>query len=124
MSAQLGDLICTSAQCVTGADSVHAMDNYFQVLDPGTQASYKQQHDAIMAQFDAAYSWYSPYIPFNPGCCTVLTIGQAADALLCRMEGGVGCVSPSSGDGSLSLSGMIVLAAVGFLAFTYLVNRR
>jgi hypothetical protein len=120
----MGDLVCTSAQCTTGADSVTAMDNYFQALDPASQAAFKTRHDAIMEQFNAAYSWYSPYIPFNPACCDVLTIGKAADGLLCQMEGGQGCVSPSSGDGSMSLQGMIVLAAVGFLAFTYMVNRR
>jgi hypothetical protein len=120
----MGDLVCTTAECTTGANSVTAMDSYFQSLDPGSQATFKARRDAIMAQFNAAYSWYSPYIPFNPACCDVLTIGQAADGLLCQMEGGVGCVSPSSGDGSMSLSTMIVLGAVAFLAIQYVINKR
>lgn len=117
-------MICTSAQCVTGANSVTAMDEYFKAMDPASQATFKARHDAIMAQFDAAYSWYSPYIPFNPACCDVQTIGLAADRLLCEMAGGSDCVSPSAGSGEMSLQGMIVLGAVAFLAIQYVVNRR
>lgn len=119
----MGDLVCTTPQCTTGADSVHAMDSYFQALTPGIQAEFQARHDAIMAQFNERYSWYSPYIPFNPVCCDILTIGQAADGLLCQMQGGEGCITPSSGDGSMSLQGMIVLAAVGLLAFAYVTKR-
>lgn len=120
----MGDLVCTTPQCVTGADSVHAMDDYFQALAPVDQAAFKARHDTILSQFNASYSFYSPYIPFNPACCDVLTIGRAADALLCEMSGASNCVSPSSGDGSMSLSTMIVLGAVAFLAIQYVINKR
>lgn len=124
MSAQLGDIICTTAQCSQGADSVHAMDNYFQALDPSRQAAYQAEHDYIMTQFNANYSWYSPYIPFNPACCGILTIGQQADQLLCRMTGSQNCVSPSAGDGSLSIGAIVALAVVGYFGIVYLAARR
>lgn len=124
MSAQLGDIVCTTAQCSQGANSVHAMDNYFQALDPAAQATYRAEHDYIMTQFNANYSWYSPYIPFNPACCGILTIGQQADQLLCKMTGSAACVSPSAGDGSMSLPAMIVLGAVAFLTIQYVINKK
>lgn len=121
---QLGDIVCTTPQCDAGAAAVNAMDSFYQSLDPGTQASYKQQHDSIMTAFNSAYSWYSSYIPFNPTCCTVQQIGQQADALLCTMQGGTGCVPLASGSGGMSLTSMIVIGAVAYLGFVYLASRR
>jgi hypothetical protein len=90
---QLGQLgacsvIPSSQDCVVGSQSVNLMDQTYQALPAGSQAQYQQQHDALMTAFNAQYSSWMSWIPFNPSCCAVEQIGEQADNLTSQMTGG------------------------------------
>ncbi len=121
----LGDsAVCTSTMCDSGSASVTEMDSVYQSLPSDIQSRFQSAHDLIMAGYNANYSFYDSWIPFNPVCCTLQQIGQQADTLTNQMQVALGQVPSGSGPGTqsqgMSLQTMIVLAAVGYLAFVYL----
>jgi len=106
--------MCESAQA-----SVNQMVETFASLSADTSfdtSRFKPTVDSIKASFDAEWSWYDPYIPFNPACCTLEKIGQQADILTNQMLSSVGAdpvTGPSTGPGIDPL----ILAGVLFAAF-------
>jgi hypothetical protein len=111
-------VIPSSEDCVLGSQSISLMDSTFQSLDATTQAQYQQQHDALMAAFHSQYSFYSPWIPFNPYCCAVEEIGEQADALTLQMTNGAvkgPSVTPSGiqlPSGGQVTAGLVILGAL------------
>ena len=118
--------VCTTPMCDSGSASVSEMDNVYQSLPIDTQSRFQSAHDSIMASYNANYSFYDDWIPFNPVCCTLQQIGQQADTLTNQMQLALGQVPTAPGPGTqsqgMSLQSMIILGAVGYLAFVYLAS--
>jgi hypothetical protein len=111
--------VCTTPMCDSGAASVAAMDSLFQSL--GSPSQFQSQHDQIMGAFNQTYSWYSGLIPFNPNCCSVQQIGQQADALTVAMGGASN--GPATQAQGMSITSILLLVGVGYLALVYLAGR-
>jgi hypothetical protein len=87
-------MICTTPMCTDGKASVDQMNATFNDLvatHPEFNASqFQPTVKSITDVFNATYSFYDPYIPFNPVCCTIADIGAQADALTNEMLASVG----------------------------------
>lgn len=120
-----GNYICTTPMCDAGEASVSQMDIVFRSLPAGLQNQFRSTHDNIMDNLASVASWYSDWIPFNPNCCTIQEIGQQADNLTHQMQVANGQVpsGPLSDPGGMSLTSMVVLGVLGFLALTHFANR-
>ena len=91
--AGLGQTVCMTGDCAAGAASIRQMDSVYQSAGPDTQATFQSAHDGIMASFNQSYSWYSEWIPFNPGCCGILQLGAQADQLTVQIQRALGQTS-------------------------------
>ncbi len=77
---------------------------------------------SIESAFNAVYSWWDEYIPFNSDCCAVADIGAQAASLTNEMLGSLGATSvpvppqppPGSSDPIDSLVWLAGLAIVGY----------
>lgn len=97
------DIICTGPMCTQGKASVDTMDRTFNVL-LGNPLFNRQHFEPIVLaleqSFEEQYSFYSPYIPFNPACCGVKDLGAQADKITNDMLASVGAAQPGTGPGS------------------------
>ncbi len=125
----LGDtaIICTAAMCGAGDASINQMDAIFLSLPANLQASFQSAHDTLMSSYNTLANSYWDYVPFNTHCCTQQQMGQQADVLTCQMQtaNGQSCLpaGPGSQSSGISITTMIVLGAVGYLALVYFAGR-
>lgn len=120
--------ICTTPMCDSGHSSVMQMDSVYLGLDPEIRNQFQSSHDAILNTLNNTYSWYSTWIPFNPDCCSMQTLGQQAEQLTAQMQAAAGAVTlglgPAGDSGSgLSLGAMVALGVAGYLALAHIGNR-
>ncbi len=127
LNAFASDGICTTPMCDAGKASVDEMNAVFMQLGESAQSNFGSSVNAINSAFGNIYSWYSDWIPFNPDCCTMQALGAQADNLTNQMQQALGVVPTGAGPGStgagMSLTSMILLGVVGFLALSHVANR-
>lgn len=74
--------------------------------------------DSIEESFDAEYTMFSEWIPFNPACCTIGDIGEQAATITNQMLQSVGGTTipvsspPPDTLGSLATLGILVAGVV------------
>lgn len=123
----MGDGICTTPQCDSGAASVQEMNAVFVQLSDPQKSPFQSSVDAINSSFQSVYSWYDSWIPFNSDCCTVGNLGTQADALTAQMQSVLGAIpvgpGPSTQSTGLSVPALVVLGVVGFLVVSHVANR-
>lgn len=123
-------LICLESDCTNGEALVNEMDSTFQALPANLQLQFQSAHDSIMTSFNSYWVSIDKWIPFNPICCSILTLGQQANQLTIQMQQALGQTSVgvptgSTFDLSSLLGGSGTLLAFGVVAFLLLseVNR-
>lgn len=120
----LGDVICSNTVvCQAAENAVQQMDSVYQA-NVASLTNYQSSHDTIMSSYNANYSSLEDYIPFNPNCCTMQTIGQQAYDLMIQMQTALGQNPTPGGGNTLGITGYIVLAAVGYLIFVYAASHK
>lgn len=114
--------------CNLGAAAVQSMDSVFQSAPATVQASYQSAHDDIMGQFNANYSWYSSWIPFNPTCSVVCNIGTQAEQLQQQIQRAMGQnPTPAGSPGGFDIGStvnLLIIGAVLYLALPFLISTR
>lgn len=75
---------------------------------------FKTSADSIQAELDSVDSYWADWIPFNPTCCTINTIGQKAVALTAQMAQSVGIAPPPKPPSTAGFD-MGALVTVGLL---------
>jgi hypothetical protein len=125
-------VICTTPQCDKGEASVAQMDAVFKDLSADLQNHFQSAHDAIMTALNSYWTSLDSYVPFNPACCSILSLGVQADQLTQQMQSAAGqqvTTGPSlqdqqSGCGILDLlgtpgqiGGIALIVLVGALVY-------
>lgn len=115
-------MICTTPMCEAGALSVAQMQETFNDLtfDPQfDRARYEPTVESIAGAYAAQASWYDVYIPFNPICCSIQSLGQQADSLTREMLLSVGAEptgpGPSTPSSGFDMSSLMLLAGMTLL---------
>jgi hypothetical protein len=115
----MSDLLCTSAMCAEGKLSVQEMRSTFDSLQaqyPNFQSSfYEPTVVSIEQAFNANYSWFSSYIPFNPECCAIKDIGAQADTVTQQMLASVNAAPSGLGPGSTTPPISLGIGSLGFV---------
>lgn len=92
--------ICTTPMCTNGGLSVQQMEETFNSLlsNPKFDRSrFESTMLSIKNAYDSSIGWYDPYIPFNPICCSIESLGKQADALTVSMLKSVGSETTTPG---------------------------
>lgn len=114
-----------TTDCNLGATAVQQMDSVFQSAPASVQANFQSAHDSIMTAFNNVYSWYSSYIPFNPDCATICTIGTQAEQLMQSIQRAMGQnPTPSGTSGGLDIMTLLLVIGAGYLGLVYLAGHR
>jgi hypothetical protein len=82
--AYLGAEVCSTPMCSAGAASVDQMQSVFDAL--GSPSEFSSAVAGVKSAFDANYSAWDDWIPFNPVCCTIRDLGVSADTLTNQMQ--------------------------------------
>jgi hypothetical protein len=124
----------TTSTCDSGQTSILEMDSVFQSLAPSLQVQFQSAHDEIMSRYNA--TWYPgiDWIPFNPACGTIYSLGIQADGLTAQMQSAegqapIGVSGPASGSQSPFLAGLLgsgntTVLVIGGLILAYLLLKR
>ena len=120
MSSLGAGLTCTTGMCANAKVQLAVMqDTYKQHADdPNFADKYKPSVDTLQAEFDASYSIWSMFIPWNPECCKVQDIGNQAEALTNQMLAYVGVQLPNVPQ-SFDWTTLAIIGAVLFVAAPY-----
>lgn len=119
--------ICTTPQCDAGGASVNEMDSVYQGLPINIQAQFQSAHDSIMSAFHSYWIGIDRWIPFNPACCAIESLGKQADTLVCNMQLTVGQVQSCEGPSTQSAANwtsLLIAGGVLFAGFFFLEGRR
>jgi hypothetical protein len=109
--ADLSGFICVEGECSIGRNLVREMGVLYTSLI--AQVSAQQEFVArfgatvasIQAQLEQVDSWAVSWVPFHPGCCTILEIGRRAQDISRQMRTFAGVAQPPEID--LSNKGLI-----------------
>lgn len=99
----MADLVCTTAMCSEGRASVQEMRKTFDTLatdENFPKAYFEPTVISLEQSFQANYSIFSEWIPFNPSCCAIKDIGAQADDLTTRMLAAAHAAGVTTGPGS------------------------
>lgn len=118
----MASTVCaTSLMCKKGRSAVEQMSHTFDYLRDNNQgfnaAAFEPTVRSIESEFNAIYSFYTEWIPFNPDCCTIEDIGINADAITNQMLASVGAAGvppppPQTDWGTVIIVGGVILLAV------------
>ena len=115
-------IICTTPMCEAGGLSVAQMQGTFDDLSANSafdRARFESTVTSIARAYADSISWYDPYIPFNPICCSIETLGRQADAVTREMIASVGGELPGPGpstpSGGFDMSSLMLLAGMTLL---------
>lgn len=114
---------CTTVMCSEGKAKVQQMRITYENLKNNPSFNTNRFADTVNSieeSFDAEYTMFSEWIPFNSACCTIGDIGEQAAIITNQMLQSVGSTTvptapkPPDTLGSLATIGIVVAGLVLF----------